>query len=51
MTRVLLILLLAAVGASAQEKAEESNEVWKWANFGILAVFPIAYRGDPKRDF
>ena len=38
MTRVLLILLLAAVGASAQEKAEESNEVWKWANFGILAI-------------
>ncbi len=38
MTRVLLILLLAAVGVSAQEKTEESNEVWKWANFAILSV-------------
>lgn len=38
MTRLVLILLLAAAGASAQEKAEERNEVWKWTNFAILAV-------------
>jgi F-type H+-transporting ATPase subunit b len=38
MTRILLVLLLAAVGASAQEKSEEASELWKWSNFAILAV-------------
>jgi len=38
MTRVVLILLLAAAGAKAQDRSEESNDLWKWVNFGILAV-------------
>jgi F-type H+-transporting ATPase subunit b len=41
MKRLLLILLLAAFSANAQESSEasgESNELFKWANFGILAI-------------
>ena len=38
MTRVLLVLLLAATGASAQEKSGEASELWKWTNFAILAA-------------
>jgi len=36
MIRVLLILLLSAVGASAQERPEQESDLWKWTNFGIL---------------
>jgi F-type H+-transporting ATPase subunit b len=41
MTRVLLAWLLTAAAASAQESSGasgEANELWKWANFAILAL-------------
>lgn len=41
MTRILLLLLLTTAAAYAQESSEasgEATELWKWANFAILAV-------------
>ena len=42
-TRLLVIVLMAAAGLLAQEsgeqaKGEENTNLWKWANFAILAV-------------